>query len=141
MYYNQSQTIDSLNQQLFTEISPEQAAMVEGGLQVQLASIRCKRANGGSDDVFVSFNGIAANAENGADLTPGNPKRMVAGSFANIFTIGRGTNAVVVRLRDKSITQGSNSLGGFTVRGPSGGLKTQPFQLNGSSYEITYRAF
>ncbi|MBW4464566.1 MAG: hypothetical protein KME07_03875 [Pegethrix bostrychoides GSE-TBD4-15B] len=139
--YNQAQTIDNLNDQLFTEISSEQAAMVEGGLQVVLTSIRSIQAGGGSDQVFASFNGRSADVLNGPDLTFSRPKFMTAGAFANIFTKGTSGPGVsmVVRLRDKSAPQGKNSLGGFTVREPGSGKRV--FQLNGSRYEVGFLAF
>ncbi|MBI4781736.1 MAG: hypothetical protein HY785_10440 [Oscillatoriophycideae cyanobacterium NC_groundwater_1537_Pr4_S-0.65um_50_18] len=131
-----------INDQLFTEVSTEQAAVVEGGLQVVLTSIRCIRAGGGSDQVFASFNGNAASVLNGPDLTASRPKVMTAGASSNIFTKGIGTNpaiGVVVRLRDKSAPQGKTSLGGFTIRQPGSGKRA--FQLNGSSYEVGFLAF
>jgi hypothetical protein len=70
--------MERINDQLFTSLSPEQAAIVEGGVQfVTVGTIRCLEAGGGSDRVFAEFNGIKTNL--------GRTERMVKNSVAAVF--------------------------------------------------------
>lgn len=141
--YNQSQStsLSAMDETLFTEISPEQAAVVEGGLQVLLTSIRCIKAGadlGSGDDVFVRYNSRDANALNGPDLTFAKPKSMTTGSFSNISTKGSASGSVRVDLFDKDST-GPQLLGGFRVS--SAGRRTRTVSGSGSTYEISFTAF
>ncbi|MBW4464568.1 MAG: hypothetical protein KME07_03885 [Pegethrix bostrychoides GSE-TBD4-15B] len=145
--YNQAQTIDNLNDQLFTEISSEQAAVIEGGLQVLLTSIRSIRSVadgvGGTDDLFIRYgrNGDA-NAVNGPDLTFARPKGMKTGNFANISTGSSRSGAVDVELFDKD---GSSRqlIGRFSISRAGRGTRTVSAANGsfGSIYEITFNAF
>lgn len=117
------------NGQLFTDITPEQAAIVEGGLTVQLLQLRCVEAGGGSDEVFAEFNGVRS---------LNRPVFMRKGSVANFAASGSGSS-VIVRLRDKS--NGNASLGSFRVSRTTG--KNQQVRFlsgNGSRYELTFNA-
>lgn len=133
-HLNQTQTNASsvaIDEQLFTEISPEQAAIVEGGLRVQLLSLRCSEASGGSDQVFATFDGVRS---------PGGGQTvfMRKGSFANFAEAGGSDNSVIVRLRDKS--DGNLLVGSFTVSSTSRNIQTRTVSRNGSKYEVSFRA-
>ncbi len=145
---NQAQTIDNLNDQLFTEVSSEQAAVVEGGLQVLLTSIRSIRsvADGvdGTDDLFIRYgrNGDAS-AVNGPDLTFARPKGMKTGNFANISTGSSRSGAVDVELFDKDGGSRRQLIGRFNVSRAGRGTRTVSAANGsfGSIYEITFNAF
>jgi hypothetical protein len=117
------------NKQLFTELTSEQAAIVEGGVTVQLLQLRCVEAGGGSDEVFAEFNGVRS-------LNP--PVFMRKGSVANFAASGSGSS-VRVRLRDRS--NGNASLGSFRVSSITGKNPQRKFiSGNGSRYEVTFNA-
>ncbi|MBW4464565.1 MAG: hypothetical protein KME07_03870 [Pegethrix bostrychoides GSE-TBD4-15B] len=138
--YNQAQTIDNLNDQLFTDITAQQAAMVEGGTrQVTVTTIRSLEAGNGSDRVFVSFSG--QNNDFRRTIT------MRKGSVANI---GRSSNfnssngSITVRLRDSigGTPPLALNLGSFTLPSgtpPKSGTRT--ISGSGSRYEVSFTAF
>lgn len=131
---NQSNSIalSEINDQLFTEVTPEQSSVVEGGLRVQLLSIRCLEAGGGSDQVFAQFNGVNGSVGGASTF-------MRKGFFANFSQAGGGSaSSVLVRLRDKS--NGNASLGSFTVSSKVRNSQTRVISGNGSRYEVTFNA-
>ncbi|MBW4515812.1 MAG: hypothetical protein KME11_11355 [Timaviella obliquedivisa GSE-PSE-MK23-08B] len=125
-----SNQLNAIDEQLFTEVLPEQAAIVEGGLRVQLLQLRCLEAGGGSDRVFATFNGT--------DTSFGATKTMRKGSVANFSQAGGSGAKVTVRLRDKS--NNNASLGSFVVSGINGNSQKRTISGNGSRYEVTFTA-
>jgi hypothetical protein len=128
---NQSNSIalSEINDQLFTDITSEQASIVEGGLTVQLLQLRCVEAGGGSDEVFAEFNGVRSLNQ---------PVFMRKNSVANFAASGSGSS-VLVRLRDRS--NNNASLGSFRVRSITGKNPQKRFiSGNGSRYEVTFNA-
>ena len=133
--------LSAIDEQLFTEVTPEQAAIVEGGLQnVTLGTLRSIRsaADGatGTDEVFAVINGTRVRFQN--------PQSMQTGSVAN-FGAGANfsnTSPVTVSLFDKD---GSNQadadfLGSFTIsNGTTSG--TRRVSGSGSTYEVSFTAF
>jgi hypothetical protein len=137
--------LSAIDEQLFTDVSPEQAAIVEGGLQqVTLTFLRCVKAGAdrdGTDEVFATFNGVRAGLSNGSDLTFSNPKSMRANATANIATTGRSSNggSIRVALFDKDSTK-NDLLGGFTVSSATRN-GTRTIKENGSEYQVGFSAF
>ena len=138
--YNQAQTIDNLGSQLFTDITAQQAAIVEGGTrQVTVTTIRCLEAGNGSDRVFATFNG--QNNSFGRTIT------MRRGSVANLgqsSNFNSSNGSITVRLRDSiggtpplALTLGSFTLPSGTP--PSSGTRT--ISGSGSRYEVSFSAF
>ncbi|MBI4781735.1 MAG: hypothetical protein HY785_10435 [Oscillatoriophycideae cyanobacterium NC_groundwater_1537_Pr4_S-0.65um_50_18] len=129
---NQSNSIalSEINDQFFTEVSPEQAAVVEGGLRVQLLQLRCLEAGGGSDQVFAEFNGVRSGF--------GRTQFMRRNFVANFTEAGGSGSSVRVRLRDAS--NGNASLGSFRVSSTVKNSRTQVISGNGSRYEVTFNA-
>jgi hypothetical protein len=129
---NQSNSIalSDINDQLFTEVSSEQAAVVEGGLRVQLLQLRCLQAGGGSDRVFAEFNGVRSGF--------GRTQFMRANSVANFAEAGGSGSSVRVRLRDQS--NGNASLGSFIVSSTTRNSVTRRISGNGSTYDVTFNA-
>jgi hypothetical protein len=131
--------ISTLDSQLFTELSTEQAAVVEGGLsQVQILTVRCVKAGAdsdGTDEVFASFNGTDSNF--------GRPITMRTGSVANFGQSGGSGNSIRVALFDKdgSNRNSADFLGGFTVSSAVRNPQTRRISGSGSTYEVTFRAF
>jgi hypothetical protein len=121
--------LSAIDEQLFTEVSPEQAAIVEGGLTVQLLQLRCLEAGGGSDEVFAEFNGVRS---------LNRPIFMRKNSAVNFPGSGSGSS-VTVRLRDKS--NNNASLGRFRVSTITGRNTQKAFiSGDGSRYEVSFRA-
>jgi hypothetical protein len=119
----------NFNNQLFTELTSEQASTVEGGLTVQLLQLRCLEAGGGSDQVFAEFNGVRS---------PNQPVFMRKNSVANFAASGSGSS-VRVRLRDRS--NNNASLGSFRVSTITGRNTQREFiSGDGSRYEVSFRA-
>ncbi len=143
--YNQAQSISlsAIDEQLFTEVSAEQAAVVEGGLRVQLSFIRAIRAgadgSGRDDDLYVSYNGVNAGALNGPDLTRNRPKRMRTGQVSNIATSATANGSIRVRLFDRDESSADDLIGSFTVS--AAGQGTRRLTGGGSDYEISFNAF
>ena len=129
---NQSNSIalSEINDQLFTEVTPEQAAVVEGGLRVQLLQLRCLQAGGGSDRVFAEFNGVRSGS--------GRTQFMQTNSVANFAEAGGSGSSVRVRLRDQS--NRNASLGSFIVSSTTGNSVTRRISGNGSTYDVTFNA-
>lgn len=129
---NQSNSIalSEINDQLFTEVTPEQAAVVEGGLRVQLLRLRCVQAGGGSDQVFAEFNGVRSGF--------GRTQFMQANSVANFAEAGGSGSPVRVRLRDQS--NRNASLGSFLVSSTTRNSVTRRISGNGSTYDVTFNA-
>ena len=128
--FNQSNSIASGINELFTEVSPEQAAIVEGGLRVQLLQLRCLEAGGGSDQVFATFNNV--------DTSFGRTKFMRRDSVANFTQSGDSNSSIRVRLRDKS--NNNALLGSFSVSGTVKNSQKRIISGNGSRYEVTFNA-
>lgn len=120
--------LSEINDQLFTEVSPEQAAIVEGGLRVQLLQLRCLKAGGGSDQVFAEFNG--ARSGFGTQF-------MRTNSVANFAEAGGSGSSVRVRLRDAN---NNRSLGSFVVSSTTRNSQTKRISGNGSTYDVTFNA-
>ncbi len=154
MSNNQTTAIANLiaiDEQLFTEVTPEQAAIVEGGLRVQLTQLTCLQAGadgGGSEEVWVSYltdkpPAVPANAVNGPDVTLASPTSMSAGSVKNISSLSSSSNSgVTVNFFDKdgSTEIGSDFLGQFFV-GRAGSNQSRTISGSGSTYRVTFNAF
>jgi hypothetical protein len=124
------------NHELFTELSFEQAAVVEGGLRLQIQSIECIKAGaddifGGGDDLFINING-----------------RFFAGNFNMKGGFAKTINRVIhipdasiaVDLFDDDGISQPDFLGGFTARPTGGNLVSKRVSGSGSKYRIFYRA-
>lgn len=137
-----------IDEQLFTELAPEQAAILEGGLRVQLTRLECLQAGDSdganiTDEVFAQYNGVDANALNG-DLSFGRPTNLNTGQAANIFSLGgsSGTSATRVRLLDKDGPNRAlaDSIGSFLVTN-SGFQQTRVIGFGNGRYRVTFNAF
>lgn len=139
--------LTKINEQLFTELAPEQAEILEGGLRVQLTRVECLQAgdfDGANiiDEVYVRYNGKDANSLNGPNFTVGQPTNMNTGDVVQGFlSLGgsSGGGSTTVRFIDKD---GPNlgfadNIGSFVVT--SSGFQQQ--RLVGGRYLVNFNAF
>jgi hypothetical protein len=121
------------NESLFTDLTPEQAAIVEGGLQFQSLQLRCLKAGDGSDQLVAELNGVKSLG----------PRVMRRGSVANFLQNGNSGAPIKVQLRDQS--DGNASLGRFNVLGTSDKPQKRSLKRiisgNGSRYEVIFTEF
>lgn len=144
MSNNQTTAIANLcaiDAQLFMELTPEQAAIVEGGVQnVTIGTLRSITSGadgaGGSDEVFAVINGIRVRFVNPQSMRTGFVANFGAGAnFSN-------TSSTTVSLFDQDGSNQANAdfLGSFTVsNGTTSGTRT--VSGSGSTYELSFTAF
>jgi hypothetical protein len=116
--------LNVLPESLFTELTADQAQMLEGGERIDILTVRCIQAGNGSDNL--SFNIDRRNVMFGRTLS------MRAGSVANA-----GVSANVSGIPRVSLFDGGISLGGFNASG--NGQQTRRVSGGGSTYDVTYR--
>jgi hypothetical protein len=131
--------LNLLPESLFTELTADQAQMLEGGKRIDILLVRCIKAGAdsdGTDELFFTIHG--------KQFRVGNPIGMRTGSVANVgvsTTIDGQVNVdgtVNVSLFDKngSGVLGSTFIGGVNV--PSG-THTLRASGHGSTYDVTVR--
>jgi hypothetical protein len=129
---------DNQHEQLFTELTPQEAAVIEGGKRIFLQRIKCirSRADDGlingpnTDDVKITL---------GGDSVWG-PRSMDDGHEIDLHEIGKTFNGSIrVRLSDHDPADPDDFLGQFTANNITNGWKTVPLEGSGSKYELTYK--
>ncbi len=123
-------------QNLFTELTSEQAATVEGGFFLLIDQIHCLKADAdllGKDDTYIKINGTKIWGK--TKMGSGDTK-----------TVNRGLevgNTGRVRLFDDDLWPNNDEyLGGFNVYSSTNGVQKTAFTTGaGSKYEVYYRAF
>lgn len=119
-----------IDESLFTELTADQAEMLEGGKRITILSVRCIQASGGSDKLSFDINGERQNS--------GSPILIQTGGFANVG-IGENFNGTAnVRLFE-SFTTVRAPIGGFSDSTVSNGSKTVRVNGRNSTYDVTYR--
>jgi hypothetical protein len=114
--------LNVLSESLFTELTADQAEMLEGGKRIDILLVRCIQASNGSDRLSFTVNG------NNVGQTIG----IQTGGVANVGASANFNSAASVRLFDRG-----SSLGGFSTS--SNGQQTRRVSGGGSTYEVTYR--
>jgi hypothetical protein len=114
--------LNLLSESLFTELTADQAEMLEGGKRIDILLVRCIQASNGSDRLSFTVNG------NNVGSTIG----IQTGGVANVGASANFNSAANVRLFDRG-----SSMGGFSAS--SNGQQTQRVSGGGSTYEVTYR--
>jgi hypothetical protein len=114
--------LNVLPESLFTELTADQAQMLEGGKRIDILLVRCIQASGGSDRLSFTVNGNNV----------GNPINIQTGGVANVGASANFDGSARVRLFDRGI-----SLPSFSAS--SNGQQTQRVSGGGSTYEVTYR--
>jgi hypothetical protein len=120
--------LNVLPESLFTELTADQAQMLEGGKRIDILTVRCIQASNGSDNLSFTING--------QNVMFGRTIGMRTGGVANVGVSANFNQAANVRLFD---TDGSaaDSMGSFSAS--SNGQQTRRVSGGGSTYEVTYR--
>ncbi|MBD2449670.1 hypothetical protein H6G76_21365 [Nostoc sp. FACHB-152] len=125
-------------EQLLTELTPEQAATLEGGLFLLVDGFQAINAGADTfngDDTYITVNG-----------------QRLAGAYDGVSTgqfiaVNRGLGVsdfanVDLFDEDDGFLSGSDDyLGGFTVTGVTNGQAVTRVSGGGSTYDVYYRAF
>ncbi len=127
------------NEQLFTELTPEEGAIVEGGAWLYLRKAVAIKANAdfgfwNGDDVYATINGDRTGTYDDVDT----------GETANFkkWKYFSGTASINLFDKDGGIFGGGSDdhLGGFTVSStPTNGYRTRYVSGGGSRYAVTYK--
>ncbi|MDZ8258554.1 hypothetical protein [Nostoc sp. ChiQUE01b] len=123
-------------EQLFTNLTPEEASILEGGYTLNVYSLLCL-ADGadpwykGKDDVYakVTLDGITTNYSVG-DMGTGDAKN-VAWEF-NFFEYAE------ISFFDSDWPDSDDALGGISVSGVTNGLQKPTISGSGSRYKVFY---
>jgi hypothetical protein len=126
--------LNLLSESLFTELTADQAEMLEGGKRIDILTVRCIKAGAdgsGADDLFFVING--------QNFRLGNPISMQTGGVANagVSANFNGTANVSLFDKDGSSASGADFVGGFSAS--SDGQKTLRVSGSGSTYEVNFK--
>ncbi|NEO03110.1 MAG: hypothetical protein F6K50_49680 [Moorea sp. SIO3I7] len=123
------------NEELFTELTPEQGAVVEGGLFILIDQIQAIKAGAdfiGKDDTYITINGNKIWGDKSF-------------STGQTRTVNQGTSTpgsfARVQLFDKDRFSRDDRMGGFTAFNTFGSQRRARVSGSGSTYDIYYRAF
>ncbi|WP_373538745.1 hypothetical protein [Chamaesiphon sp.] len=120
--------LNLLSESLFTELTADQAQMLEGGKRINILLVRCIKAGNGSDKLFFTING--------ENVMFGRTLSMQAGSVANVGVGANFDGKAFVGLFDKNSS--SSSVGSFGSTN-NNGTRTRQVSGGGSLYEVTYQ--
>lgn len=125
---------DFQHEQLFTELTPEEAAVIDGGRRVTLNKVKCIKSGAdgwlNSDDLFIKI---------GEDRVWG-PRSIDDGDIKELNNIGRDfSGSITVSLRDQDPGNPDDALGSFNVSRVTNGWKTATVSGSDSKYEVTYK--
>lgn len=125
------------NHELFTELSSDQAATVEGGLTVTITKIQCLKAGadgflGGGDDLYVKGDGGFLHGR-----TFGMKSAQTRTINLKFFS---SRNAAAIDLFDSDTSSQDDFLGGFSANSTGGQVFSKQVSGSGSRYRIFYSA-
>ena len=125
---------DNEHEQLFTELTPAEAAVVEGGIRLTIDRIQAIKAGAdfiGADDTYITVNGkkIAGDFTMTTGLT----------QLVNKSITTPGSSAVV-RLWDNDPLNPDDLLGVFAAVNTNGRQRQVRLSGSGSIYNVYYRA-
>jgi hypothetical protein len=132
---------DNQHEQLFTELAPEEAAVIEGGKRIFLKQIECINANmdtpaaWNSDDLYLQFT-----YANGTKDKVWGTRSMDNGHIINLGNLARTFNgSLKVSLWDED--PGFDDLvDSHYLDATTTGWRTKRFaNANGTKYDLTYR--
>ncbi|MBE8965113.1 hypothetical protein IQ277_02290 [Nostocales cyanobacterium LEGE 12452] len=136
---NINAAIYTFDEQLFTELTPEEGAFIEGGARLILYNATAIQAradgnwkDGNGDDLYIVVNGIRL---------PGTYNDVDTGESINISRTINFTGTARVNLfdDDPSSSSADDYLGGFTVGDSRTGQKTVRVTKGGSIYDVLYK--
>ncbi|MFN6526056.1 hypothetical protein [Nostoc sp. ChiSLP03a] len=121
-------------EQLFTNLTPEEASVIEGGYNLYVSSIICLKDGADTfsqDDVYanVTVDEITSRLDVGG-MSAGDGKNL--GWEFNFFE-----NAEI-SFFDSDWPDSDDALGGFSVSGPTNGIQRTTISGGGSRYRVSY---
>ena len=124
------------HEQLFTELTPAEAALIEGGSVLELHALGAIKAGADSpssdgDDIYILVNG--------QDI--GFSKHMKTGQKAEIDKFVNFSGFAVIELFDKDSHSSDDKIGSFTITGGALAGDTQYLSGSNSEYLLAYRVF
>jgi hypothetical protein len=125
--------LNVLPESLFTELTADQAEMLEGGKRIDILLVRCIKAGAdadGTDELFFTVNDRNV-------MSFGRTLSMRTGGVANVGVSANFNGTADVGLFDKDNSGGNDFMGSFNTS--SNGQKTQRVSGGGSIYEVTYQ--
>lgn len=125
---------DNQNEQLFSELTPAEAAVIEGGIGLYIDRIQAIKTGadpGNPDDTYITVNGTKI---------WGNYSMTTGQSRDVNKTITRNGSSARVELFDDD-RNADDGLGGFTARNTNGVLTRARVSGGGSIYDVYYTAF
>jgi hypothetical protein len=120
--------LNLLSESLFTELTADQAQMLEGGKRINILQVRCIQAGGGSDNLSFDINRERQNS--------GRTIFMRTDSVANVG-IGVNFNGTANVILFDNHTRVRRPVGSFSAS--SNGQQTQRVSGGGSTYDVTYQ--
>ncbi|WP_414585562.1 hypothetical protein [Scytonema sp. PCC 10023] len=127
---------DNQHEQLFTELTAAEAAVVEGGVTVRIDRIQAIKAGAdviGADDTYITVNGGKIWGD--YSMTTGQTR------LVNRSVTTRGSSTRVELFDDDPWPNRDDSLGGFTAVNTNGQLSRARVSGSGSIYDVYYRGF
>ena len=127
---------DNQHEQLFSELTPAEAAVVEGGFRVVIDRIQAIRAGAdpvGADDTYITANGRKIWGE--YSMTTGQTRNVNQG-----YT-GPGSSAQVQLFDADPWPNRDDQMGGFTASNTNGALRRVRVNGSGSTYDVYYRGY
>jgi len=125
------------HEQLFAELTPDQASVIEGGKTLFIQKIQCVKAGAddifsGGDDVYITVNGLFGLV---GSMSSGKTNTV---NFSFSFD---GDARVELFDEDGANIAGTDddSLGGFTATNPTSGIVSKQVSGSGSRYNVFYR--
>ena len=126
---------DNQHEQLFTELTAAEAAVVEGGLRLTINRIQAIKAGAdvvGADDTYITVNGRKIWGD--YSMTTGQTRSV------NRSLTTQGSSSRVELFDDDPWPNRDDSLGGFTAVNTNNRLIRQRTRGSGSIYDVYYRA-
>ncbi|MGV0103450.1 hypothetical protein NSTCB13_02053 [Nostoc sp. DSM 114160] len=121
-------------EQLFTNLTPEEASVIEGGYNLYVSSIVCLKDGA---DTF-SQDDVYANVTVDEITSKLNVGGMSAGDGKNLgweFTFFENAE---ISFFDSDWPDSDDALGGFSVSGPTNGIQRTTISGGGSRYRVSY---
>ena len=124
------------HEQLFTDLTSAEAALIEGGSVLELHALGAIKAGADSssrdgDDIYILVNG--------QDI--GFSKQMKTGQGAEIDKFVNFSGFAVIELFDKDSHSSDDKIGSFTLTGGALAGDTQYLSGSNSEYLLAYRVF
>lgn len=124
------------DEQLFNELTPEQSSVIEGGGLLYITGIQAIHAGADttdSDDTYITVNGRKIWGDVG----------MSTGQYAGVELGVKFDGSAAINLFDYDdwFNGADDSMGGFTVSGPTNGPVIGQTWGGGSTYNVYYQVY